>query len=104
MQHCYGGPGPNFFGQIDLSVLGANAQETSENMDPQHNIFSALERWVATGIAPGPIIATKYVNDLEPTQGIKMTRPLCPYPQTAKYRGSGEINDAASFVCALPGK
>jgi hypothetical protein len=29
-----------------------------------------------------------------------MTRPLCPYPQTAKYKGSGDTNDAANFVCA----
>jgi feruloyl esterase len=31
-----------------------------------------------------------------------MTRPLCPYPQQAEYTGSGDTNDAASFVCALP--
>ena len=29
-----------------------------------------------------------------------MTRPLCPYPEEAKYKGSGNTNDAASFVCA----
>ena len=28
-----------------------------------------------------------------------MTRPLCPYPQVAKYKGSGDTNDAANFVC-----
>ena len=29
-----------------------------------------------------------------------MTRPLCPYPQEARYNGKGNPNDAASFVCA----
>jgi serine/threonine protein kinase len=100
MQHCYEGPGPNFFGQFDLSTLGPAAQRLSTGMDPQHNIFSALKQWVEKGIAPGSIVATKYVNDLDPSQGIKMTRPLCPYPQIAKYKGSGNTNDAANFVCS----
>ena len=29
-----------------------------------------------------------------------MTRPLCPYPQVAKYKGTGSTDDAANFVCA----
>ena len=28
-----------------------------------------------------------------------MTRPLCPYPQQARYRGVGDGNDAANFIC-----
>jgi feruloyl esterase len=100
MQHCYEGPGPNFFGQFDLSALGPKSQQLPTNMDPGHNVSSALEQWVAKGIAPGPIIATKFVNDLDPAQGVKMTRPLCPYPQIAKYKGSGDTNDAANFICA----
>jgi feruloyl esterase len=51
-------------------------------------------------VAPGPIIATKYVNDLDPSQGVKMTRPLCPYPKIAKYKGTGDTNNAANFVCS----
>jgi feruloyl esterase len=31
-----------------------------------------------------------------------MTRPLCPYPQAAKYKGTGDTNDAANFTCAAP--
>jgi feruloyl esterase len=61
---------------------------------------SALEQWVENGVAPGPIIATKYLSDLDPSQGLKMTRPLCPYPQIAKYKGTGDTNDAANFVCS----
>jgi feruloyl esterase len=90
MQHCGGGPGPNSFGQ------GAN----SPPYDSEHNIYTALEQWVEKGVAPSKIIATKYVNDFNPERGVKMTRPLCPYPQVAKYKGTGDTNDAANFVCA----
>ena len=90
MQHCGGGPGPNSFGQ------GANFPPH----DPEHNIYSALEQWVEKGVAPSKIVATKYVDDSSPTKGAKMTRPLCAYPQIAKYKGTGDTNDAANFVCA----
>jgi len=99
MHHAFLGPGPNFFGQVDLAGLGG-PPDIPTPTDPQHNISSALVQWVEKGVAPGPIIATKYVNDLDPSQGVKMTRPLCPYPQIAKYKGTGDTNDAANFVCA----
>lgn len=102
MQHCFAGPGPNFFGQFDPSALVANAEQLSIPMDPQHNISLALQKWVEEGAAPEAIIATKYVNDLDPGMGVKMTRPLCPYPQVAVYKGSGDTNDAAKFVCTQP--
>ena len=87
MQHCGGGPGPNSFGD-----QGAKS-------DAQHDIYLALEQWVEKGTAPEKIIATKYVSDFNPAQGVKMTRPLCPYPQIAKYKGTGDTNDAANFAC-----
>jgi feruloyl esterase len=53
--------------------------------------------WVEAGKAPDRIVAAQVVN------GKTMrTRPLCPYPQTAKYRGSGSIDAAESFACAAP--
>jgi hypothetical protein len=89
VQHCGGGPGPASFGQ--------NAG--ADRKDAQHNVQLALEQWVEKGIAPASIVATKYVDD-DPGKGVKMTRPLCPYPQVAKYKGSGDSNDAGNFVCA----
>jgi feruloyl esterase len=59
---------------------------------PGPNVFNmpaALERWVEEGAAPAQIIARKD----------QRTRPLCPYPQTAKYTGKGSTEDAANFVC-----
>jgi len=86
MQHCDNGPGPDSFGQVGQLTFD----------DPQHSVDAALERWVEKGVAPGTIIASKYSADRQQT---KMTRPLCAYPQAAKYKGKGDSNDAASFVC-----
>ncbi|HEV8483105.1 MAG TPA: tannase/feruloyl esterase family alpha/beta hydrolase [Blastocatellia bacterium] len=88
MQHCAGGPGPDAFGAF---VSGAPS-------DPQHNISVALERWVEGGIAPDQIIAAKRTGT-DPKSPIMRTRPLCPYPQVARYKGSGSTDDAANFVC-----
>jgi feruloyl esterase len=63
---------------------------------------AALERWVEQGAAPDRIIATKYRTDGVPSSGVARTRPLCPYSQVARCRGSGSIDDAASFVCRAP--
>ena len=89
MQHCGGGPGPDSFGAYP-----------SANADPEHSMFSALEKWVEHGKAPKEIIASKRGNPAKPGS-VKMTRPLCPYPEEAKYKGSGDTNDAANFVCTM---
>ena len=88
MQHCSGGPGPDDFGEFGV---------TQPN-DAQHNMVRALEEWVEKGTAPGPVIASRH-EGMGPTGKVTMTRPLCAYPQAAKYKGSGDINDAANFVC-----
>jgi feruloyl esterase len=43
------------------------------------------------------IIASKY--SAEDAHHATMTRPLCAYPQEVKYKGGGDINDTANFVC-----
>lgn len=87
MQHCDDGPGPNSFGQVGRLVSD----------DPQHSVDAALEQWVENGTPPSTIIASKFAGD-DKTHP-EMTRPLCAYPQTAKYKGSGDPNEAASFKC-----
>jgi feruloyl esterase len=74
MGHCGGGEGPNMF-----------------------DALAALEQWVENGHAPGIIIASHRADGK-----VDRTRPLCPYPQVAKYRGSGSIDEAANFTCLLP--
>ena len=90
VQHCGGGPGADTFGQ------SADWPPT----DPEHNVRIALENWVEKGTAPTMLIATKVegVKEGQP----KMTRPMCPYPQSAQYKGSGDTNAADSFVCTSP--
>jgi feruloyl esterase len=92
VQHCGGGPGADSFGQ------SADWPAT----DPEHNVRIALENWVEKGTAPPALIATKVEGEKagEPT----MTRPMCPYPQSVQYKGSGDTNSAESFVCANPKK
>jgi feruloyl esterase len=85
MQHCGGGPGADTFG------AGISPTPT----DPQHSLQLSLEQWVEKGASPGTIIATKN----GPNRTVTMSRPLCPYPKSAKYNGTGDPNSAASFVC-----
>jgi hypothetical protein len=75
MNHCSGGPGANVF-----------------------DMLTPLVQWVEQDVAPDSVVATHYVNNT-PAQGVAFTRPLCPYPQEAEYKGTGDTNDAASFVC-----
>jgi len=90
MQHCGGGPGPDEFGE------GMNATAS----DPQHNVRIALENWVERGTAPTSFIASKAASANSP----EITRPLCPYPQSAQYKSTGDPNSADNFVCANPVK
>jgi tannase/feruloyl esterase len=72
MHHCRGGPGPD-----------------------QFDTLSALEAWVEHGKAPEAIQAST-----RPSSPVKHQLPLCPYPQQARYRGTGAIDDAANWSCA----
>jgi len=72
--HCRGGAGPD-----------------------QADWVAALAGWVEQGKAPASITARRQQDGK-----VVMTRPLCPHPQVARYRGRGDSNDAASFECALP--
>jgi hypothetical protein len=92
MQHCSGGPGAESFGQVGNLNFD----------DPSHSVHAALLQWVEKGTAPSSIIASKYAG--EDREQTTMTRPLCPYPQSAKYKGSGDTNNAANFTCEVEKK
>jgi feruloyl esterase len=74
MTHCRGGEGPNAF-----------------------DAMGVLERWVEHGTAPERIDAAH-----ETAGKVDRTRPLCAYPNVARYTGSGSIDDAANFACRMP--
>jgi len=62
--------------------------------DPTNTIFPALVDWVEKGIEPGAFVGHRVVNN-----AVVRTRPLCPYPEVARYLGKGSIDDAANFTC-----
>jgi feruloyl esterase len=74
MAHCGGGDGTSTFDMV-----------------------SALEEWVEKGKAPDQIPASRVRN-----AATDRTRPLCPYPQVAKYTGMGSTDDAKNFACVAP--
>ncbi|MBE7368670.1 tannase/feruloyl esterase family alpha/beta hydrolase [Ramlibacter pallidus] len=74
MNHCAGGPATDSYDAIQ-----------------------AMVDWVEKGAAPDRILAKALPNNAWfPSR----TRPLCPYPQFAKYKGSGSIEDAENFTCS----
>jgi hypothetical protein len=74
MAHCGGGVGPD-----------------------RHDPVSAIIDWVEKGKSPESMTASKVVNG-----EVVRTRPLCPYPQVARYKGEGSIDEAANFRCVAP--
>ena len=84
MNHCSGGPAAD-----------------------QFDMLTPLVNWVEKGQAPDSVVASvrgpgnaAAVNaDVPATWSATRTRPLCPYPQVARYNGTGDIESAASFSC-----
>ncbi|HWL61523.1 MAG TPA: tannase/feruloyl esterase family alpha/beta hydrolase [Steroidobacteraceae bacterium] len=74
MTHCSGGLGTDRF-----------------------DAMTALINWVEAGEAPESLAGSRVVDNK-----VVRTRPLCPYPQVARYNGSGSIDEAANFSCAAP--
>jgi feruloyl esterase len=74
MTHCAGGVGPD-----------------------QMDAVSAVIDWVEAGRAPDSLLARKIVAG-----EVVRARPLCPYPQVARYQGRGSIDEAANFACTTP--
>jgi feruloyl esterase len=73
MGHCNGGPGTASF-----------------------DMLSSLERWVEQGVVPEKITAARVTKGV-----VERTRPLCPYPQTAQWKGTGSTDVESNFECAV---
>jgi pimeloyl-ACP methyl ester carboxylesterase len=78
--HCAGGHGP-------------------DNID----YVAVLDRWTESGVAPEQLVATKYDSQFRAGAGLPAralrTRPVCAWPKTARYLGSGAVEDASSYIC-----
>jgi len=59
--------------------------------------FTPLVEWVEKGVAPGALNGSR----VEKGETVR-TRPLCAYPEIARYNGQGDINKAENFTCATP--
>jgi feruloyl esterase len=59
--------------------------------------LGAIDTWVESGTAPEQLVASRPLSG-----GGRRTRPLCPYPQVARYRGQGSTDDASNFACEPP--
>lgn len=92
VEHCAGGPGPSFFGQFGLQTAKGSS----------FGLFDSLVNWVERGAPDDSITATKYGQGENGSPKVVMTRPLCAYPQVAKYSGNGDTNDAVNFTCVAP--
>ena len=71
MGHCMGGTGCDTFDKL-----------------------GELDHWVETDKAPERIVASRLQGDK-----VVRTHPLCLYPKVARYKGTGDVNDAANFEC-----
>lgn len=95
MAHCGGGPATSDFAA---------------------NTLTSIVDWVENGVAPAQIVAANHnssspftANGADPhslfAPGVTTnfpangTRPICPYPQQTRYKGTGATNDAANFTC-----
>ena len=84
MNHCSGGPATD-----------------------QFDLLSALVKWVEQGQAPQAVVANARGSsnagganaELPANWSSQRTRPLCAYPTVAHYKGSGDTESAASFIC-----
>jgi len=76
MGHCGGGEGPSVFDKV-----------------------GPLVQWVEHGKAPDALPASHVIDGK-----IDRTRPLCPYPQVARYKGAGSVDEAMNFECAAPSR
>jgi feruloyl esterase len=105
----------DYFNSVVTTVGGSTSDSARDEVQDFHRLFlmpgvshcrdgvgpdtfdglGALEAWVERGEAPERIEAAKIVDG----RSVR-TRPLCPYPQVARYNGSGSIDDAANFTCA----
>jgi feruloyl esterase len=72
VEHCFGGPGPSFV-----------------------NFLTEIDQWVESGTAPEQVTAYWLDENMQPSG----SRPVCAYPQVARYDGRGDTRDAPSFSC-----
>ena len=103
MQHCFAGPGPWAFGQMNAPM---------PNDTPERNVATAIQAWVEQGRAPQSLIGQRgmanfaggLAADGSLAAGQHKERLLCAYPARAVLRRDGDPDVAASYICRKPAK
>ncbi|KAI7457886.1 hypothetical protein D0860_06641 [Hortaea werneckii] len=103
MQHCTGTPesmdAPWYIaGANQAGALNSSVHSVPGFCDAKHDALLALMAWVEKDEAPESLVATKFVNETLPAE-VQRQRPLCPYPQQAKFGGQGDPDEARNWKC-----
>src|SRR5262245_44571287 len=115
LYHGWADPGPapentiNYFSEVTKKLGGGNQDSWMRlfllpgvghcggGVGPdQADFLGVMEKWRETAEAPAQIVASRNAGRGGQPE---MSRPLCPYPQVAKYSGTGSTNDAKNFTC-----
>ena len=100
MLHCMAGTGgwaADYITPMVDWVENGNAPKGIVGTNPGiSNWFEAITIWTNEGVDwYGRMMRAGEGKD----PATKSTRLLCPYPRVAKYKGSGDVNDAGNFTC-----
>ena len=92
VQHCFGGTGPDMFGQLTAPQPGDT---------PDRSMVAALQKWVEDGRAVDTIIGRRGVGGFMgmPAPQPEQQRLLCAYPATAMLQSGSNPDQASSYVC-----
>ncbi|KAI1103875.1 tannase-domain-containing protein [Jackrogersella minutella] len=86
-------------GATQAAALGNDTYSVPGYADAQHDMLLALVDWVENGVPIDQVIATTWKTSTDPSSGVLRQRPICAYPDTAAWDGSGNVDDAASWSC-----
>ena len=112
---CWPNPAPDYYDQVvkKIGSLGETQEFFKLYMIPgmthfpgargvfdsntfQTPAFDALVAWVEHGVEPGAFVGTRAAV---PNRWSSISRPICPYPEVARYTGKDSTDDAANFTC-----
>lgn len=104
MQHCQGTPSsmraPWYFaGPNQASSLGTGVASVPGFEDAAHDELLALMAWVEEGTAPETLVGTEWVDEKASQREVLRQRPICKWPEQARYVGTGDPNEAESWKC-----
>ncbi|KAH7019641.1 feruloyl esteras-like protein B [Ilyonectria destructans] len=103
MQHCAGTAvdAPWYIaGGNQAGAVGTGVHSVPGFADPKHDAVMALMNWVEKGQAVNSLVATTWVDSLDPSSGVLRQRSICPYPSRPVYNGMGNVDAAESWACS----